>query len=157
VTFGPDIHPVSEAEIATFLHRFHWLSEALAAWAATQTDEQLDALPQGSGGRSARAVLLHVLGPIGGYLSAALGSAPGFSAVYSAAERGELGLPEALRRIAVMADERVRATTPDERAAARRGQRPRELRTLRKALRRMLEHNWEHLAELGRRPGGPPL
>jgi hypothetical protein len=152
VTFGPDIHPVSEAEIETFLHRFHWLSEALAAWAAAQTDKQLDAPPQG-GGRPARAVLLHVLGPIGGYLSAALGSAPGFSALYSAAERGELSLPEALRRIAVMADERLRATTPDERALVR--QRPRELRTLRKALRRMLEHNWEHLAELSRRPGSP--
>jgi len=25
------------------------------------------------------------------------------------------------------------------------------------ALRRMLEHGWEHLAELSRRPGGPAL
>jgi hypothetical protein len=36
-------------------------------------------------------------------------------------------------------------------------QRPKEIRTLRKALRRMLEHDWEHLVELSRRPGGPKL
>jgi hypothetical protein len=32
-----------------------------------------------------------------------------------------------------------------------------DARTLRKALRRVLEHDWEHLAELSRRPGGPSL
>jgi uncharacterized damage-inducible protein DinB/predicted RNase H-like HicB family nuclease len=155
LVFGPDLKPVSGEEIETFLHRFQWLREELAAWAATQTDKQLDAPPTPGGGRTARAVLLHVLGATGGYLSAALGGAPGFSAIHGAAERGELGLAEALRRSAVMAAERVRATTPEERAAVR--ERAKERRTLRKALRRMLEHDWEHLAELSRRPGGPPL
>lgn len=154
VVFGPDLDPVSDAEVELFLHRFHGLREELATWAAACTDEQFDARPVG-GGRTARAILLHVLGPTGGYLAAALGSAPGFSRVVSAAERGELGLPEALRRIDALAAERARATTPEERAAVR--ERPRERRTLRKALRRMLEHDWEHLAELSRRPGGPPL
>jgi hypothetical protein len=50
---------------------------------------------------------------------------------------------------------RVDQTTYDERNAVR------ELSsrqyTLRKALRRMLEHDWEHLAELSRRDGGPVL
>jgi len=152
--FGPDFEPVSEKEIGIYLKRFHWLRGALAAWAETRTAKQLDALPKG-GGRTARAILLHALGPTGGYLSAALGSAPGFFALHGAAERGEIGLPEALRRSAPMAEERVRATTPAERSAVIK--RPRELRTLRKALRRMLEHDWEHLAELSRRPGGPRL
>jgi predicted RNase H-like HicB family nuclease len=168
LVFTPDLEPASGEEIETFLHRFQWLREELAAWAATQTDKQLDAPPtpggpppatgrrtRAGGGRTARAVLLHVLGATGGYLSAALGGAPGFSAIHGAVERGELGLAEALRRSAVMAAERVRATTPEERAAVR--ERAKERRTLRKALRRMLEHDWEHLAELSRRPGGPPL
>ena len=154
VAFGPDLQPVTDEEVETFLRRFHWLCKELAAWAETQTDQQLDALPSG-GGRPARAVLLHVLGPVGGYLSAALGGATGFSRVASAAERRELALSEALRQIDVMAAERVRVTTPDERVTVR--ERPRDIRTLRKALRRMLEHDWEHLAELSRRPGGPPL
>jgi uncharacterized damage-inducible protein DinB/predicted RNase H-like HicB family nuclease len=154
LVFGPDFRPVTGEEVETFLGRHHWLHEELATWAATQTGEQLDAPPE-SGGRTARAVLLHVLGATGGYLSAALGGVPGFSHLHGAAERGELDLAEALRRSAALAAERVRATTPEERAAVR--QLPKGPRTLRKALRRMLEHDWEHLAELSRRPGGPPL
>jgi predicted RNase H-like HicB family nuclease len=154
VMFGPDYDPVTEAEVETFLARFHGLTEELAGWAEGRTPDQLAAVPE-AGGRPARAVLLHVLGAPGGYLSAALGGAPGFSRVAGAAERGELDLPAALRRVDAMAADRVRATTPEERAAVRK--RPRDERTLRKALRRMLEHDWEHLAELSRRPGGPTL
>jgi hypothetical protein len=115
---------------------------------------QLDAAPK-DGGRTPRGVLLHVLGVPGAYLASALGGATGFSKIASAAERGELGLADSLRRIEAMAAERVRATTPEERCAVI--ERPKERRTLRKALRRMLEHDWEHLAELSLRPGGPPL
>lgn len=150
--FAPDYEPVTEAEIEIYLRRFRWLNETLAEWAAGQTAKQLDAEPK-EGGRSARAILLHVIGPVGSYLSAALGSAPGFSAISGAAERGELPLPEALMQITAKAEERVRATSPAQRAAV--VQRPKDTRTLRKALRRMLEHAWEHLAELSRRPGGP--
>jgi hypothetical protein len=51
--------------------------------------------------------------------------------------------------------ERLQQPTADERSKV--VQRPKEIRTLRKALRRTLEHDWEHLAELSRRPGGPEL
>jgi len=154
LVFGPDLEPVTDEEVETYLDRLRWLSEELAAWAASRTNEQLDARPEG-GGRPARAVLLHALGAPGGYLAAALGGAPGFAALHGAAERGELDLPEALRRAATMAAERVQATTPEERSQVR--ELPKGPRTLRKAFRRMLEHHWEHLAELSRRLGGPPL
>ena len=154
LVFGPDLEPLSNKEIEIYLKRFRGLRETLAYWAAGQTNRQLDASPKPDG-RTARAILLHVLGPTGGYLSAALGSAPGFSALAGAAERGELHLVEALLRSVELAEARVRATTPQERARVR--QRPKDVRTLRKALRRMLEHDWEHLAELARRPGGPRL
>lgn len=152
--FGPDLEPLSDVEIETYLLRCQWLCGALADWAETQPEAALAATPA-SGGRTARAILLHVLGAQGSYLAAALGSAPGFSALSGAAERGERPVAEALRQSAQMVATRVRATTPAERAAVR------ELsagpRTLRKALRRILEHSWEHLAELSRRPGGPAL
>ena len=154
LVFGPDLEPISADEIETYLRRFHWMRETLATWAETQTDEQLDAVPQ-AGGRTARAILLHVIGTPGAYLSAGLGGVTGFSAGAGASERREISLPEGLRRIATMTAERVRATTPEERAAVR--QRPKDVRTLRKALRRMLEHDWEHLMELSRRPGGPEV
>jgi predicted RNase H-like HicB family nuclease len=154
LVFAPDLEPLTAAEIETFLGRFHGLREELAAWAETRTDADLDAAPP-AGGRPARAILLHVLGATGGYLSAALGGAPGFSANHGAAERGELPLAVALRRADAMAAERVRTATPDQWSAVR--DLPAGRRTLRKALRRMLEHDWEHLAELARRPGGPSL
>ena len=63
--------------------------------------------------------------------------------------------PDAYRRSAEMVAERVRAATDDQLSAV--VQRPKDVRTLRKALRRTLEHPWEHLLELSRRPGGPAL
>ncbi len=154
IVFRPDLEPVTATEIDRYLRRFGWLREELAAWAASRTARQLGAQPTG-GGRTGRAILLHVLATPGFYLSAALGGARGFSAVQGAAERGEVGISEALLRVRDMADERVRATTEEERGAVR--ERPGDRRTLRKALRRMLEHDWEHLAELSRRTDGPVL
>lgn len=155
LVFGPDLEPVPDAEVERLLRRFDRLRQELADWAKRQTEAQLDAPPAG-GGRPARAVLLHVLGAaVGGYLSAALGSAPGFSAIAGATERGEIDLAEGLRRIVTLTEARVRATTAAERNAVR--EHNGQLRTLRKALRRTLEHDWEHLAELARRPGGPQL
>jgi predicted RNase H-like HicB family nuclease/uncharacterized damage-inducible protein DinB len=153
LVFGLDLEPLTAEEIETHLRRFRWMREELASWVATQTDEELDAAST-SGGRTARAVLLHVLGP--NYLAGPLGGAPGFSALHGAAERGELNLAEALLRAPALAAERIHAATPEQRAAVQEHptQGP---RTLRKGMRRMLEHDWEHRAELARRPGGPDL
>ncbi|MBI5289290.1 MAG: DinB family protein [Chloroflexi bacterium] len=154
VLFAPDLQPVSGKEIETLLGRYHRMRETLALWAESRTARQLDAMPKG-GGRTARAILLHVAGSGGGYLSPVVGGVKGFSAVHGGAERGEIAIPDALRRVDAMAAEVVRATTPAQRSVVIR--RPKEVRTLRKALRRMLEHDWEHLVELSRRPGGPEL
>ncbi len=155
VTFGSDLEPVGASELETLLRRHRWLRESFADWAAGQDEAALDASPAG-GGRTARGVLLHALGAGGGYLASALGSGPaGYSALQSAAERGTVSLPEAFRRSADLVEARARATTPEERAAIR--ERSGTTRTFRKALRRLLEHDWEHLAELSRRPGGPSL
>lgn len=154
LVFGPDLKPIGDAEIEVYLNRCRWLNGELADWAAQQTAAQLDARPEG-GGRPARAMLQHVLGAQGSYLAAALGSAPGFSALAGSVERGEREVADALRQCAAMVAERVRATTLEQRAAVR--SLPAGPRTLRKALRRILEHTWEHLAELSRRPDGPAL
>lgn len=152
--FALDLEPISGEEVDRLVERLHWLVEELAAWAAAQDDEQLDAPPTG-GSRTNRAILLHVLGAQGASLAAALGGAPGFSRLHSAAERGEIGLPAALTRAAEMVEERI-GLVPAERRNDVRVVTGRTY-TPRKALRRMLEHDWEHLAELSRRPGGPPL
>ncbi len=108
----------------------------------------LDAQPA-DGGRHARAILQHVIGAQGAYLAAALGGAPGFSALARAVERGERAAAEALVASAALVTERVRSLTPAQCGAIRTL--PSGQYTLRKALRRILEHNWEHLRELERR------
>ncbi len=155
LVFAPDFEPVSAAEAKRLLERFRWMSEDLAAWAETQSDRRLDAAARGERGRTARAILLHVIGPTGSYLSASLGGVKGFSHVAGMAERGEMPLGEALRTVAAMAADAVAAATPEQRTAVI--ERPKDTRTLRKSIRRMLEHCWEHTAELSRRPGGPRL
>jgi predicted RNase H-like HicB family nuclease/uncharacterized damage-inducible protein DinB len=153
LTFRPDLEPVSKADMETYRERFHAMREALASWAETQSDAQLGAAPEG-GGRTAHAILEHVLATPGAYLSPITG-APGVSRIRTLCERGEMPLAEGLRQVEEIMSERLRETTPQQRSEVlERGQ---IVRTLRKQVRRTLEHDWEHLAELSRRPGGPLL
>ncbi len=70
-------------------------------------------------------------------------------------ERGGEGraqdLRVALRESRAAAIERLRAMTPAERALVR--QRPKSTVSTRRAIRRMLEHEWEHCREIARRLG----
>jgi hypothetical protein len=150
--FASDFDPVEDQEIELFLRRFHQLRSELASWVGALSPAELDAE---AGERPARAVLLHVLAPPGGMLSAALDGVSGFSRIERLAERGELPIDEALLQVEQLAAARIRETTAEERR--RVVQRANDQRTLRKAIRRILEHDWEHLAALGRRPGGPTL
>jgi hypothetical protein len=151
LSFRPDLDPVTDADIETYTGRFHALRERLASWAGTQSAAQLDEPAQG---RTARAILLHVLGTPGAYLSPITG-APGVSRVRTLCERGQMPPAEGLRQIEAIMSQRLRETTPQQRSEAlERGQ---IVRTLRKQIRRTQEHDWEHLAELSRRPGGPEI
>ena len=74
VTYAPDLEPVTAKDIDLLLARFHAMREILAGWGESTVAKQLDAAPK-DGGRTARAILLHVVGVPGGALSAALGGA----------------------------------------------------------------------------------
>jgi len=154
ITFGPDLKPVTPRDIETYAARFHALREGLASWVESQSDKQLDQKPK-AGGRPARKVVLHLMNATG-YLSPILGTIRGMSALTTAAERSAIPLATALRQVDTTIAERLRAATPTQRRAIIRLS-PDRTRTLHKAIRRTLEHDWEHLAELSRRPGGPKL
>jgi predicted RNase H-like HicB family nuclease len=80
---------------------------------------------------------------------------PVTAAIVTAAQRAELTPAEALRRVGELAAERLRASSEEQRTRAfERGQMQ---RSLRKGIRRTLEHDWEHLAELSRHPGAPQI
>src|SRR4051812_47465071 len=88
IVFGPDLLPLDEAEIELRVRRFGWMRETLAAWVETQDDAALDAEPA-DGGRTARSILLHVLGAPANYLSTLLGGVRGFSALHTKATKGQ--------------------------------------------------------------------
>lgn len=147
IIFASDLIPLADDAIETYLTRLHWLHDDLADWFMRYAD-LLDATPT-DGGRTVHAIGLHVLGASGTYLASALGGAPGFSRLHTRAERGELSLPDALREAADMIAARAHAATPEERSNVR--QLPSGSYTYHKAIRRTLEHAWEHLVEVDRR------
>lgn len=153
ITFDPDLKPVTPRDIETYIARFHAMRNELASWVESQSEKQLDAVPK-SGGRPARKAILHVMNS--GYVSPLVGTIRGMSAIYTAAERGKTPLSDALLEIDGLIAAGLRAAAPAQRHAIIRPS-PGRVRTLRKAIRRTLEHDWEHLAELSRRPGGPKL
>lgn len=154
ITFRPELAPISKAELERMTTRLVMLREEIAAWAESVGPAALETMVPGSS-RSPHAILLHVLGPTGAYAAPVLGTISGISRLHTQAERGQMPLADALRQSMAIVAERLRAATDEQRT--RPIERPREVRTLRKSLRRMLEHDWEHLAELSRRPGGPKV
>jgi len=153
ITFGPDIEPMKPNELKTAIARFHAMRETVAKWCARQSGKDLAASPRG-GGRPGGKVIEHMLNG-SAYLQSILGSFPGLPSIHRKLERGEVTLPEALRQVDEAVTERLGGATLEQRRAVI--ERPKDVRTLRKGVRRMLEHDWEHLRELSRRPGGPAL
>jgi predicted RNase H-like HicB family nuclease/uncharacterized damage-inducible protein DinB len=152
VTYAPDRLPLLLGEVEPYLQRLEWSRADLVALVQDQRIfPYWDAAPVG-GGRSVRAILWHIAESEGSYVRTGLGGVPAISQALRAAEKGEIDLLTAMARAREVELERVRAMTPEEGAqAVWHGQ---ALWTARKMLRRMLEHEWEHLMELSRRAAG---
>jgi uncharacterized damage-inducible protein DinB len=147
--YAPDRKPVTAAELATYLRRLEWSRADLLGLVKGVSAKALDAKP--AKGRSLRDILLHVLGSDAGYLANALGAVKAVNAPINAAGRGELDVRIALQEARDAAIERLRALTPSERAFVK--EHPSGARTMRKTIRRMLEHEWEHRREIAQRLG----
>lgn len=153
LAFEPDLAPVSARDCEIFGERLHWMREDLAAWLAKQSEDALTAEPKPKG-RTAMAIALHILQTPGAYLSPSLDGTKGYSRIQTLVERGEMPITEGLLEVAHKAAADLARATPEQRSRVL--ERPNgERRTLRKSIRRALEHDWEHLSELARRPGGP--
>jgi uncharacterized damage-inducible protein DinB len=147
--YTPDRKPVTPAELSTFLRRLEWSRADLLSLVKGTSEKALDAKP--AKGRSLRDILLHVLGAEAGYLASSLGAVKEVNAPINAAGRGELDVRIALQESRDAAIERLRRLTPTERAFVK--EHPSGARTMRKTIRRMLEHEWEHRREIARRLG----
>ena len=146
--FGPDFQTLSAEELAIFLGRLDWLREDLLGLIGNLTREQMEAEPGGRE-RSIHRILEHIAECQYVYLRAMLGRVNGLpSSLRSLREHLDM-LPTILVQTWEITRSRLEVMNGAERAkSVKRGQ---VTWTARRGLRRMLEHEWEHLLEVSER------
>ena len=148
--FGPDFSPLSAAEQRLYLQRLDWLRQDLLCLIGDLPLEQLAAEPE-IRGRPIQHILEHIAESQYAYLRAIVGRVEGLPAALRAVREGPAEVASALDQAWMLTKSRLEAVTESEREQlVQRGQ---VTWTVRRALRRMLEHEWEHLQETARRLG----
>lgn len=149
VVFEPDRGQVSPKDVERLVERHGWIRQATLDLVGGMSPAALAAKP--ASGRPVAAILQHVYGADGGYLSNGLATNRAYNKLGREAEAGEVDVREALAQGAGMFADDLRAATPAQRKAViRRGQ---SIGSMNRTLRRALEHGWEHLREIERRLG----
>lgn len=139
-----DTDALPPRDVRTGLGRYRWIHEALIDALDGLGTETLSAKP--ATGRAIGDIVSHVLGSEGAYLSSGLRSNAALNRVAREVERGERDLRDGLLEVADLFEADVRAATPAERKAViPHGQ---QIGSLRRTMRRALEHGWEHLLEI---------
>jgi hypothetical protein len=142
-----DAKPMSSRESDALMRRLDALHGELRALTKGMSVKQLTAQP--AKGRAIRRILAHVCTE-GGYLRGVSGA----SRIQREADEGKMDPLDALDRLQALEVERLASMTAAERREViMRGQNPWSVRS---AVRRMLEHGWEHYAEIAARLGRGP-
>ena len=142
-----DLEPVTRADVARYARWLDWSRSDLLAETAPIDRKGLEATP--ASGRSLRAILEHVLGADKAYVYSVFRTTKSVGDPTNAALRGDLDLRVALREARAAAIARIRTATEEERTSVRRG--GASVYTLRRCLRSMLGHEWEHRREIAAR------
>ncbi len=140
--FEPDFGPFSQAELQTTMRWLRILGDAFAAALEGATD-RLDLEPER--GRTIRQLAEHVVDAHAAYVRITVGRVEGLLPATKRVASGE-DIPAALREVIDITADRLLAMTDDERT--RRVRHGAQVGTARRYIRRMLEHQWEHLQEL---------
>jgi uncharacterized damage-inducible protein DinB/predicted RNase H-like HicB family nuclease len=151
LVFQPDLGPLTVKNTQTYVQRLEWTRAEVVQRVSGLTHAQLEADP-GSKGRSIRAMLEHMLESEHVYLSS-IGKIEGLPAPGTIVQKREGDLMHWMGHVRKIEVERIWSLTPEERSNV--VQHWKQTWTARKALRRMLEHEWEHLIELCERLGKP--
>jgi len=145
--FAPDLQPLTEKDQRVALRRLAWMQADLIDLTRAQSTKQLSAEPK-TGGRSIEQILDHVAESHAVYLRYLVGKVDGLSDALKAIKNPD-GLIDGLSRTWEISNARLNELT--ERERKQRVPHGQVTWTARRALRRMLEHNWEHLLELRER------
>ena len=149
--FGPDFRPLSADDLAVYLRRLAALRADLLALIREVPQAQLVAEPS-DGSRSLFRILEHMTESQCVYLRYLVGKVDGLAEAQRAVQAGPAELSAALMHLWQISSARLEILTEAERAQqVPHGQ---VTWTARRALRRMLEHDWEHWLELSRRLNG---
>ena len=149
VGFAPDFAPLIEDQQWTYLRRLDWMQREFLELFASVPPSDLSVRPEA--GRPLREILAHVASAQYAYLQPPLSKPAGLAALVRAVEEGPDPL-DAFAECARLGLERLAAITDEERVAT--VQHGAKQWTARRAVRRMLEHQWEHLVEVRARLGG---
>ncbi|MDE3090714.1 MAG: type II toxin-antitoxin system HicB family antitoxin [Chloroflexota bacterium] len=143
--FAPDFQPLDADNLNVYLRRLAWLRADLLELIRDVPRKRLVAERKG-GGRSIYQILDHIAGSECVYLRYFAGKVDGLTDALRAVQQSPDDLPAALTRVWQISAARLETLSAAERQQhVKHGQ---VTWTARRALRRMLEHDWEHLLEL---------
>src|SRR5215216_1223865 len=141
--FPSDLEPLTPDDVETFVTRAAWMRADMLALVADLTDDEWTEKP--ATGRAVRRILEHVAGAEYSYVRY-FGKIPGLAGPGAMEKMGHERFLAWIDHVQQCEFDRLRSLTDAERSEPFiRGQ---TTRTARKVMRRMLEHQWEHLAEL---------
>jgi uncharacterized damage-inducible protein DinB/predicted RNase H-like HicB family nuclease len=149
LVFQPDLAPLTLEDTERYIQRSQWLRAEVVGLVDGMIDEQGEE-EQRTKGRSIRAMLEHMLESEHFYVTT-LGKINGLPGTGTIVKKQEGDLLSWMSHVRTLEIERIRALTEEERS--RSVIHWKRIWTARKVLRRMLEHEWEHLVELSERLG----
>jgi predicted RNase H-like HicB family nuclease/uncharacterized damage-inducible protein DinB len=145
--FLPDLEPLTLEDEERYIQRSQWLRAEVVELVNGKIGEQGEE-EQKTKDRSIRAMLEHMLDSEYFYVTT-LGKIHGLPGVGTIVKKQEGDLLSWMGHVRTLEIERIRALTVDERSQSVIHWK--RIWTARKVLRRMLEHEWEHLVELSER------
>jgi len=152
LVFQPDLKPLTPKEAEKYILWLSWSRAEVVNRVSGLTHAELEADPKAKG-RSIRAMLEHMLESEYFYVCSALGKIEGWPGPGAIVQKREGDLLHWMSRVRKAEIERIRGASASERRQV--VDHWKQTWTARKALRRMLEHEWEHLIELSERLGKP--
>jgi uncharacterized damage-inducible protein DinB/predicted RNase H-like HicB family nuclease len=151
LVFQPDLEPLTEEDAEAYIQRLEWMRSELQDLVGGLSQAQLEEKPLPKG-RPIQAILEHILESEVAYM-AAFGKLEGLPGPGSIVKKREGDLLDWMGYVRAREIERLGSLSWQERSE------PfifwKYTRTARKVMRRMLEHQWEHLVELKERLGDP--
>lgn len=146
ILFPPDREPLTREALETYLRRLEWSRAEMLELVSPLSEEELDVRPEK--GRPVRAILGHVLGAEYGY-TRYFGKLDTVRGPDTERPRSKEELLEWMG--VVRASELRKMRSLGDRELAKAPGKGKYIQYTHRLVRRMLEHEWEHLAELRER------